>query len=194
VELEDGRRILVNFSRCLALPATLAERGVRLRGETDADRPFLEELYVASRWEELEVTNWPDEQKRAFLVSQFAFQRHHYTTHYYDSDFAIVECDGDPIGRLYLFRGKFDVRIVDIMLLPESRNAGLGGALLLAIQDEARSDGRTVSIHVERFNPALSLYQRLGFQPVSEDEVYRLMEWAPPSSAFTPATAAVSGI
>ncbi|MEI7607933.1 MAG: GNAT family N-acetyltransferase [Rhodospirillaceae bacterium] len=184
---------MAHFNRCLALPAALVERGIRLRGERDADRPFLEGLYVASRWEELAGTGWPDEEKQAFLSSQFGYQHQHYTTHYYDTDFGVVECDGVPTGRLYLFRGKFDVRIVDIMLLPASRNAGLGSALLLAIQEEARSEGRTVSIHVEKFNPAQRLYQRLGFHPVSEEDVYRLMEWTPPTSATTPATAGFSG-
>ncbi|MEI6559017.1 MAG: GNAT family N-acetyltransferase [Rhodospirillaceae bacterium] len=184
---------MAHFNRCLALPAALAARGVRLRGESDLDRPFLEGLYVASRWEELACTNWRDEEKHAFLASQFAFQHQHYATYYHDADFGVVECDEAPVGRLYLFRGTFDVRIVDIMLLPASRNAGLGSALLLAIRDEAGSDGRTVSIHVEKFNPALRLYHRLGFQPVSEDEVYRLMEWTPRSPATTPATADLSG-
>jgi hypothetical protein len=30
---------------------------------------------------------------------------------------------------------------------------------------------------VERMNPALGLYQRLGFKPVEDRGVYHLMEW-----------------
>jgi ribosomal protein S18 acetylase RimI-like enzyme len=34
-----------------------------------------------------------------------------------------------------------------------------------------------VTIHVEVFNPALRLYERLGFKKVAENGPYHLMEW-----------------
>ncbi len=40
---------------------------------------------------------------------------------------------------------------------------------------EGERTGKTVSIHVERHNPALGLYDRLGFRPVGEHGVYVLM-------------------
>ena len=43
--------------------------------------------------------------------------------------------------------------------------------------DEAAHAGKAVTIHVEKFNPALSLYRRLGFFPVTEESVYQLMRW-----------------
>ena len=47
-----------------------------------------------------------------------------------------------------------------------------------ALLDEAAAAGKCVSIHVEVYNPAIHLYERLGFQPKGEDNgVYRLMEW-----------------
>ena len=40
--------------------------------------------------------------------------------------------------------------------------------------------GKTVTIHVEYNNPALQLYQRLGFQKIGEfNSVYYLLEWKP---------------
>ena len=45
------------------------------------------------------------------------------------------------------------------------------------------SDGKRVSIHVEMFDPALQLYQRLGFRKLGEHGVYNFMEWSPESSA-----------
>ena len=39
---------------------------------------------------------------------------------------------------------------------------------------------KTVTIHVESSNPALQLYQRLGFQKIGEfNSFYYLMEWKP---------------
>jgi ribosomal protein S18 acetylase RimI-like enzyme len=49
--------------------------------------------------------------------------------------------------------------------------------------DDAAGGGRSVSIHVERFNPALHLYQRLGFEHVDEHGVYYLMKWRQPKIA-----------
>jgi ribosomal protein S18 acetylase RimI-like enzyme len=44
---------------------------------------------------------------------------------------------------------------------------------------EGARTGRFVSIHVEAFNPALRLYERLGFREAGRTHVYLLMEWKP---------------
>jgi hypothetical protein len=36
-----------------------------------------------------------------------------------------------------------------------------------------------VTIRVERFNPALRLYERLGFSVAEDKGVYLLLEWSP---------------
>src|SRR2546427_4671140 len=46
----------------------------------------------------------------------------------------------------------------------EYRNAGIGSSTLNDIRAEGTRPGKRVSIHVEMFNPALALYQRLGFR------------------------------
>jgi GNAT superfamily N-acetyltransferase len=172
----SGERGPTPVSRpCLPLAEALRANEFSLRPESDEDFPFLEHLYISVRWPELEPTAWPDEIKLGFLRSQFGMQRQHYRTHYSDADFAILESRGTPVGRLYLFRGKSDVRIVDISLLPELRGRGVGTALLTAVIDEATGDNKSVSIHVEKFNPAQRLYRRLGFAEAGESGPYWLM-------------------
>jgi GNAT superfamily N-acetyltransferase len=163
--------------REMALPAPLTAQGYGLRAEGAADRPFLEQLYLSVRWEELAPAPWADEQKRQFLAWQFSLQHRHYAEHYHDADFGILERSGVPAGRLYLFRGATDTRIVDISLLSAHRRRGIGTGMLTAVLAEAAAEGRSVSIHVEHFNPARQLYERLGFQELSRDGVYALMEW-----------------
>jgi predicted GNAT family acetyltransferase len=68
---------------------------------------------------------------------------------------------------------------MDIALLPDFRGAGLGTALLAGLFAEATAAGKTVTIHVEGFNPARRLYERLGFRQIGEHGVYHLMEWTP---------------
>jgi ribosomal protein S18 acetylase RimI-like enzyme len=46
----------------------------------------------------------------------------------------------------------------------------------------AQAGGRGVGIMVEKFNPALRLYRRLGFTAVADHEVYLEMEWSPGGS------------
>jgi len=40
-----------------------------------------------------------------------------------------------------------------------------------------KTAGRLLRIHVERFNPALRLYERLGFRQIDDRGVYLFMEW-----------------
>lgn len=161
--------------------AAVRELGLEFRPETEEDVPFLCLLYASMRWEELApVTQWGDGQKLAFLEQQFFAQRTHYLGAYGGGGhFLVVERGGQPIGRLYLFRNSRDIRVVDIGLLPEFRNHGCGTALLDALFAEARTSERTVSVHVEIFNPARRLYERLGFREAGEEGPYRLMVWHP---------------
>jgi ribosomal protein S18 acetylase RimI-like enzyme len=153
---------------------------VTLRPIRDEDRDFLRRLYASTREEELaEVTDWSAEQKDAFLTQQFEAQHHHYQTYYTEASFDLVLEHGDPIGRLYVSRWEREIRVVDVALVAEARGRGIGTALLHELFAEAERTGRTVSIHVERFNPALRLYRRLGFRELEENGPYFLMEWRP---------------
>lgn len=150
---------------------------VSLRPITPEDDSFLAGLYASTRADELAITDWSEAQKAAFCRMQFDAQTAHYREHYPGALLQIVEQDGVAIGRLYVANWESEIRIMDIALLPEHRGAGLGTQLVRALQDEARSAGKTLTIHVERFNPALRLYERLGFQMTEDKGVYLLMEW-----------------
>ncbi len=70
-----------------------------------------------------------------------------------------------------------EICIVDIALLPEFCNRGIGTTILRTLQAEASAAGKPLRIHVERFNPALRLYERLGFRLVEDRGVYLFLEW-----------------
>lgn len=140
------------------------------------DAAFLREVYASTRAEELALVNWSDAEKQAFLQMQFDAQHRHYQQHFPAADFRIILRESRPIGRLYLARLTDEFRIIDLALLPAHRGAGIGTALLQDILREAAAAGKPVRLHVERFNPALRLYQRLGFTMVEEGQIYLLME------------------
>ena len=151
-----------------------------LRPIAPGDMPFLYRVYFSTREAELALVDWSAAQKDAFVRQQFAAQHHHYQEHYAGAAFQIILADEQPAGRLYVARWPAEIRIVDIALLPEYRNAGIGTRLLTDLMAEARASHKSLSIHVEQFNPALSLYTRLGFTRTGEHGVYYRMDWTPP--------------
>ena len=164
----------------MAPPLRAAARlGVSYRPMTDDDLPFIAELYASTRREEVAQTGWPPEMQEAFLKQQHDAQHRHYSQHFRDGDWLIVMRAGEDIGRLYLREQPGRLHIVDISLVPASRGLGIGTAILADVIAQAREQGRAVSIHVEKTNPARRLYERLGFVAVEDVGVYDLME-APP--------------
>ena len=152
---------------------------ITLRPVTSSDRDFLLRVYASTREEELAPVPWTEAEKAAFIEQQFEAQNRHYREHYAGASLDVVEWDGAPAGRLYVARWSDEIRIMDIALLPEFRGRGIGTRLLRGLLDEAAHARRRLSIHVEKHNPALRLYARLGFSPVADRGVYLLMEATP---------------
>ncbi len=148
---------------------------VGLRPVSAEDREFLFQVYASTRTEEMALVDWDDIKKDEFLRMQFAAQDTYYRDNYTSASFWVLLFDSRPCGRLYIDRWGSEIRIVDIALLPDFRNKGIGSAMLKHIMEEGGRLGLPVTIHVEQFNPALSLYQRLGFLPAGENGVYLLM-------------------
>jgi ribosomal protein S18 acetylase RimI-like enzyme len=157
----------------------LATASLILRAVEPADEPLLRKVYAGARADELAIVPWSAKEKDAFLRQQFDAQDAYYREHYRNASFNVIEADGKAAGRLYVARWEDEIRIMDIALLPEHQGAGVGTRLLRELLDEGSREGKRVSIHVEKHNPALRLYERLGFAPVAERGVYLLLE-APP--------------
>ncbi len=152
---------------------------ITLRPATDADIPLLFRIYAGTREQELAMLPWTPEQKHEFLAMQFHCQHTDYHQNYAQAAFDVVECEAQPVGRLYLDRRAESHHIIDIAILPEHRGKGIGSRLLEDVIAEAHSLGKLVAIHVEKHNPALRLYQRLGFIERGSSDFHFLMEHPP---------------
>jgi ribosomal protein S18 acetylase RimI-like enzyme len=150
---------------------------IMLRDAGPDDEPFLFEVYACTRAAELAQVPWPDEQRDAFLRMQFQAQHSHYHEQYPDADYKVILREGEPVGRLYVLRERDLIRMMDITVLPEYRNSGIGSELIRGVLNEAAESGRNVQIYVETFNPSLALFKKMGFSILQEEGINYLLEW-----------------
>jgi ribosomal protein S18 acetylase RimI-like enzyme len=104
-----------------------------------------------------------------------------------ERDFGFVcEHDGKPVGAIWgrVFKsdkkgfGYIDEKTPELgmAVLPEYRNKGIGTDLLTRFLKEAKQRGcRSVSLSVDKRNPAKRLYERAGFTVFRENEVDFIM-------------------
>lgn len=152
---------------------------IALRSVSAGDDEFLYSVYANTRTEELALVDWSAAQKESFLRMQFSAQTHYYLENYPGAEYQVILLEGEPAGRLYIHRRSNEIRIMDISLLPEFRGRGIGSFLLNQILEDGNHNQLPVTIHVERFNPALHLYERLGFRLAEDKGVYYFMKWSP---------------
>jgi ribosomal protein S18 acetylase RimI-like enzyme len=151
---------------------------ITLDGISPADEDLLYRAFAATRAAEMALTGWHADQQETFLRMQYDMQRRAYRLQVPNAEYWVIRCDGTRAGRLILNRTSEDVHIVDIGLLPEFQGLGIGSALMAAILEEATQTARSVTLQVERFNPALQWYERLGFRAVGEGgPIYLDMIW-----------------
>lgn len=158
---------------------------IQLRRWQESDLPLLKEVFFSTRWDEFIAAGMTEEQLRPLMEQQFFAQHTHYHKSWPEADYDMILVDGEVAGRLYVDRDrKVELRIIDIALLPAYRNRGIGGKLIRELIEEAHGLGKAVRIHVESNNPAMRLYERLGFQHIDDNGVYYLMEH--PAPKLTP--------
>ena len=171
--------------RALAMSDDSAAGTVVLRPAGLGDRGFLADLYAGVRAAEMAPVPWPEQAKREFLQHQFELQDSYYRLNYPGADFWVIERNGAPIGRIYIYRTPRDIRLMDVSLLPEARGQGIGSALLGELIEESDRTGATITLHVEAENPVMRLYHRLGFQHLEDRGVYQFLGRSPRSQLTT---------
>ena len=87
----------------------------------------------------------------------------------------IVLVDDAPVGRLVVDASADHVELIDIALLPQYRNHGIGTSVLRSVLAQADRIGRAVRLHVEKQSRAVRLYERLGFAICGDVGMYFAM-------------------
>jgi GNAT superfamily N-acetyltransferase len=154
-----------------------------LRPAADDEAELVFAIYASTREEELAQVVWGQADKEAFLRMQFAAQDSYYRQTFPEASYDLIVAGSEILGRLYVNAGPEAVLVIDLALLPQHRGRGIGTMLLERVLSEAGAAGKPVRIHVERFNPARRLYERLGFRVIEDQGVYLLMEASYPNTA-----------
>lgn len=144
---------------------------VTLRPVAPDDEDFLFELFRQTIVGELAALG------DAILRMQFKAQLLAYSAEFPAGEHQIIMLGDRAIGRVLVERNESENRGVDIALLSEYRNGGIGRMLVQELLDEAARAGKPFRISVVKSNPALHLYQRLGFKTTGDTGTQFLMEW-----------------
>ena len=155
-------------------------RSITLRPVVPEDEPFLAKVYAGTREEE--VAGLDDLQKGIFLNLQYKLQKADYERKFPQGKHDIILLDGVAIGRMWVDRTNPDeLRGVDIAILPEYRNSGVGFTLIQELLDEASAANKPFRINVTKGNRAIRLYERMGFVKTGETPpIHIAMEWRRP--------------
>lgn len=157
---------------------------ISLRPAGPDDDEFLSKVYASTRAEEVAAWGWPQAQQDAFLKMQFNAQQQAYKWQFPEAQHSIILCDEARAGRLIVVRTDQEIRLTDIALLPEYRNAGAGTFFVKDLQAQAREAGLPARLRVAKTNlAARRLYERLDFAVTGESDTHFMMEWLPASRA-----------
>ena len=113
---------------------------------------------------------------------QFVARRQQYAFAFPAAENSVVLVDDIAVGRILIDRAAGEYRLIDIALLPQFRGRSIGTTLIRELIAEAFQNEAIVKLRVKKDNPALRLYERLGFSICDDEEVDVGMEARPQST------------
>lgn len=152
---------------------------IELRQAEEKDDSFIETVYRSTREEELNFTNWGEQQKWAFIRMQSVAQLAEYKTKFPGAAFRVIVYKKRDAGRFYTWENENEIRLIDITLLPPFRGKGIGAFLLGELIKKSNKVQKKISLHVDPVNPALKLYLRSGFIHIKNNGRHYYMERNP---------------
>lgn len=138
------------------------------RPASDDDRPFVEEVYFATQRYIIEALfGWRGADAEAAKFASF-----------YDQPNTVIITQGTKdIGWMAVERGKDEMVLEHIYIVESKQGQGIGTAILRDLIAEALHAGIPLRLATAKMNRARSLYERLGFRIIGEDEYKFFMEY-----------------
>ncbi len=138
-----------------------------MRPATRGDLDFCKTLYVNSMKPLLNALNARDEEK---IVQTFY-------RHFQIEEIRIILVDGCDAGWIQISETAAVINVDQIHLTEKFRAQGIGSSLLNNVMLDAIARNKPVLLSLIRGNPAIKLYQRLGFKLDGKDETKFHMRW-----------------
>lgn len=161
------------------MTAADSAESISFRPVASGDEKLLLDIYRSSRGDDLRGLGWAEDRISEFLGMQYEAQQKFYETEYKRAVDEIILCEDKPAGRLIVEPRAHEIRFIDVALLPEHRNQGIGTYLIRQLQEEARRERKPLRLQIIRFNRAVNLLERSGFVRTSETGTHFQMEWKP---------------
>jgi len=135
---------------------------IAFRQISSDDFEFLWRLHNAALKKYVEKTwGWNEEWHRANFKNTFN-----------PNDGEIIVAGGADAGFLWIIEKEAETLLASIRLLPAFQKRGIGTHIIKNLLDKSK---KPVSLQVLKINPAKKLYERLGFETVSETDTQFLM-------------------
>jgi ribosomal protein S18 acetylase RimI-like enzyme len=148
----------------------------RLTPATEAEQPWLEALRRAA-YHDLFISTW----------GRWDEARHlrHFAECWERGNIYTVELDSERVGMIQLHEYADRLEIGEIQVLPSHQGRGIGSRLLQDVLARAHGRRKKVSLSTGLKNlRAVKLYERLGFQHISQSETHFHMESEPAAQRY----------
>ena len=142
-------------------------KNIQLRPATQDDYDFVYEVKKLALGPYIEKTwGWDEEQ-------QIELHKKDFTPEY----LKIILREDEQIGILRVVEEPEKIYLHQIYILPDYQRGGIGTYLIKEVIEQARENGRILTLQFLKANPVRDLYERLGFKVVGQDEYHIQMEW-----------------
>ena len=141
------------------------------------DEAFIRALIVQMVSDELLAYAWPEAMRGPLLDMQYRARMAGMKVSFPGAEHEIILADGEAAGWMVTARGDDAITLADIAVAPEHRGKGLAAAAIGELLAESKRTGKPVELQVTSMNPAIRLYERLGFRKTGSDEIRQQMVW-----------------
>jgi len=137
---------------------------LQIRKFSDSEINYKKQLFVENKISKLNAEHWSDDLKIQITNMQYMAQENHINSYFPDATDSIILWDQKKVGRLVFEKSDKLLHVIDIIIGKKFQNKGLGTEILTKLISENES----VSLNVDMDNPALRLYNKLGFKIIKQ--------------------------
>jgi GNAT superfamily N-acetyltransferase len=106
-------------------------------------------------------------------------QRRFHREHWDKREFRAICVDSVDVGTVWMEQSPDHWRFGEFYILPEYQGLGIGTYVLNSAIIDADRSGLPIRLEYLKWNPVGSLYRRLGFRMISENDTHYFMERNP---------------